>query len=800
MGVKPDAVVAICVERGLNMVVGLLAILKAGGAYLPLDPAYPQERLAFMLEDSKPVALLTQASLDSLFAGVTKALPVIDLEAELPVWSRQPDINPDRQAIKLSPEHLAYVIYTSGSTGKPKGVMVEHRNVLNFLTAMTKAPGLTRSDTLLAVTTVAFDIAALELFLPLVNGAKIVLVSRAHAADSVFLQKTIAESGITLLQATPATWRLLFNGGWQGSSKLKAVCGGEALATDLSALLTQAVGELWNLYGPTETTIWSTGQLIERSRGEASPFEAIGRPIDNTRIYILDSRLQPVAQGLAGEIYIGGAGVSRGYLNRPELTAERFMPDPFSAQVGARMYKTGDLARWLADGRIDYLGRNDFQVKIRGFRIEIGEIETLLRQHPQLREAAVAVYEPVPEDKRLVAYAVGHNETVPTLSELRDFLKPKLPEFMLPSVFMFLDALPLTPNGKLDRKALPKPDLSRQVTEVEFTAPRTPLERQLAELWAEVLKLERIGVHDSFFTLGGHSLLAVKVIAEINKRFATDLALGAIYRSPTIEQLSLIISSGIGQPCWYSMVPIQTQGSRPPLFAIHTITLLDLPRHLGQDQPLYFLRYGMAGESSDHSVKLPTLKDVARHYISEMQQVQPEGPYYLIGFSFGGLIAYEMAQQLLARGHQVGLLGLLDTYLTNERQALPLTRIIRKLLTQNPIDLMKKASRKINRLITADQYGDDFWPHVYTSAPDIACGSGYQAEIYPGHATLFQTTDRETLFFTREPSEQKWKQLLGDRLDVEQVSGQHFYMCQEPHVRTLAAKIITCMDQAMNEG
>lgn len=800
LGVKPDTRVALCVERGLHMVVGLLAILKAGGAYVPLDPTYPQDRLAFMLEDSAPVALLTQSRLESLFEGLPKSLAIIDLEAENPSWANRPDTNPDSGAIKLTPHHLAYVIYTSGSTGKPKGVMVEHINVMNFLNSMSKTPGINCSDTLLAVTTVSFDIAGLEMFLPLTNGAKIVLISSANAADPGFLQETIAQSGITILQATPATWRLLLNGGWTGSSGLKALCGGEALATDLSTQLTESVGELWNVYGPTETTIWSTCQRIDTSRGELYPFESIGRPIDNTQIYILDTYLQPVPPGVSGEIYIGGTGVTRGYLNRPELTAERFVTDPFSKEPNARMYKTGDLARWLAEGSIEYQGRNDFQVKIRGFRIEIGEIESMLRQHPQLREVSVTVYEPSPGDKRLVAYLVTQSTLVPSISELRDFLKPKLPGFMVPSAFVFLDALPLTPNGKLDRKSLPEPDQSYQVPDAEFIVPRNPMEQQLAEIWVEVLGIDHIGVHDNFFELGGYSLLAVKVVVEVNKRFKTDLPLGAIYQSPTIEELGILITSGNRQPSWYSLVPIQMQGSRPPLFAIHTITLSDLPRYLGMDQPLYFLRYGMAAEVSNRSIRLPPLEELASHYIRELQQVQPQGPYYLVGFSFGGVIAYEMARQLRIDGHQVNLVGLLDSYLINEKHLLPLPRIIHNFFRQNPSNHLGQVKNKITGMVTPYKYGTNFFPHVYTSAPDRACRNAYQPKPYNGRVTLFQGWEKESKLFSYAPPELGWKKLLGDSLEVEPVPGKHFEIFEEPHVRTLAAKLLACMDKTINDG
>ena len=403
-GVGPDQLVALCVERSLEMVVGLLGILKAGGAYVPLDPSYPIERLQFMLEDAVPRVLLTQEQLKSTLLPMAAEVIALDSDwSEIAEWE---DENLDPRSLQLTSRHLAYVIYTSGSTGKPKGVMVEHADVVNFLCSMQQNPGISATDCLLAVTTVSFDIAALEIYLPLVNGAKLVLASREAASDARLLMAMLEEFDVTVLQATPATWQLLLSGGWDGRSNLKALCGGEALSTDLSGKLVNRVGALWNLYGPTETTIWSCSRQIAVP-GEHGAVESIGRPIANTQIYILDSQQQAVPIGVAGEIYIGGAGVARGYLNRPELTAERFLPDPFSADPQARMYKTGDLGRWQADRTLEYLGRNDDQVKIRGYRIELGEIEAQLTRHEQVKEAVVVAREDVPGEKRLVAYVVG---------------------------------------------------------------------------------------------------------------------------------------------------------------------------------------------------------------------------------------------------------------------------------------------------------------------------------------------------------------------------------------------------------
>ncbi|MGZ8172154.1 MULTISPECIES: amino acid adenylation domain-containing protein [Methylobacter] len=574
LGIRPDDRVAICVERGLDMVVGLLGILKSGAAYIPLDPSYPDERLAYMLSDSEPAVLLTQSTLQKSLTSL--AVPVVLLDA-LAMFAEQPDDNPDPIVLGLTSSHLAYIIYTSGSTGQPKGVMVEHANVVNFLCAMSKAPGITYSDSLLAVSTLSFDIAGLEMFLPLINGAKIVLISRVNAADPVFLQQTIAQAGITIMQATPATWRLLLNGGWQGSSGLKALCGGEALAIELSARLIESVGELWNLYGPTETTIWSTCRLIDARGAELYPYESVGQPIGNTQIYILDAQLQPVPQGVSGEVYIGGAGVARGYLNQPGLTSERFISDPFSmnTESNARLYKTGDLGRWLPDGNIEYIGRNDFQVKIRGFRIELGEIEARLAACIGIREAVVIVREDNPGDKRLVAYLIAHNGVELVVADLRVQLTTVLADYMIPSAFVSLSDFPLTPNGKLDRKALPAPNFCEQ-SHKHYVAPRTTTEEMLAAIWIEVLGIEKIGVHDNFFESGGHSLLAVQVISRAISVFDADLSIKSLFELPTIAELAHELDVNLTSAATILPIePVARQQAIPLSYAQQRLWFLD---------------------------------------------------------------------------------------------------------------------------------------------------------------------------------------------------------------------------------
>jgi amino acid adenylation domain-containing protein len=528
LGVGPEVLVGICVERSLEMVLGLLGILKAGGAYVPLDPTYPQARLAFILKDTQSPVLLTHSQLLGAHQPQTQ---VVCLDTD---WETIAAMPPTAPTCLATSGHLAYVIHTSGSTGKPKGVLILHRAVVNFLQAMRQQLDLTEGDRLLSVTTLSFDIAVLELFFPLTVGASVELVSRALAGDGLGLAKRLAASGPIVMQATPATWRLLLEAGWQGERQLQILCGGEAFPRTLANQLLSRGRILWNLYGPTETTVWSAAYEVTPGEG----LVPIGRPIDNTQIYLLDACLKPVPVGVPGALYIGGAGLARGYLGRPALTAEKFIPHPFSAQPGARLYKTGDLARYLPDGNIEFLNRMDHQVKVRGFRIELGEIETVLGQYPALRETVVLAREDEPGDKRLVAYMVTHDGQAPTVSELRRFLQQRLPDYMLPSAFMNLEALPLTPNGKIDRRALPAPELIRPRLEQAFVAPRTPAEETLAAIWTQTLGVEQIGIHDDFFDVGGHSLLSIQVMSRVSDAFQVELPLRIMFETPTIAGLA----------------------------------------------------------------------------------------------------------------------------------------------------------------------------------------------------------------------------------------------------------------------
>ena len=553
LGVQPDTLVAICLDRSIDLVIGLLAILKAGGAYVPLDPTYPRERLAFMLDDSQISLLLTQKKFDSITnaSELNHGIQRVYLDSE---W---PTIFPLHLGATVNSENLAYVIYTSGSTGKPKGVQINHRSLLNFLMSMAQLLDIKKQDVLLAVTTLSFDIAGLEIYLPLICGAKIIIASRELAVDGSGLARILNQANtITMMQATPATWRLLLEADWTGNPQLKILCGGEALNRDLAIHLQKKSKEVWNLYGPTETTIWSTVNRlsIDDHSAEVIP---IGHPIANTQLYILDKHLQLAPVGVTGELHIGGDGLARGYLNRPELTAEKFIKHPFSDDPHARLYKTGDLARYLPNGVVEFLGRIDHQVKIRGFRIELGEIESVLGQHPSINEVVVTVREDQPGDKRLVVYLTYLQHEPPNVSALRLFLKQKLPEYMVPSAFVLLDKFPLTPNGKIDRKALPAPDQTRPEYEQSYVPPRSPIEEMLVAIWQEVLNIEQIGIHDNFFELGGHSLLAVQLIVRINKQFQIEFPLYSLFEDANCCRVVGTIGNMLKQENTNAIAPIK---------------------------------------------------------------------------------------------------------------------------------------------------------------------------------------------------------------------------------------------------
>jgi amino acid adenylation domain-containing protein len=508
-GVMPGSLVAVFVERGLEMIVALLGTMKAGGAYVPLDPTFPPERLRFVLDDAKASIVLTQ---DPLTKGWTfGGSRVVRLDSDWPEIAKESGNSPEEV---VASEDLAYVLYTSGSTGQPKGVEIPHRAVVNLLQAMLLRPGLKKSDTFAAITTLSFDISGLELYLPLCAGAKLVIVSRETGSFGVQLIEYLKKINATAMQATPVTWKQLIEAGWDGNPPLKVLCGGEAFPRELANQLTKRSISVWNMYGPTETTIWSATDEVETGEGPVP----IGKPIANTQFHVLDKELQLVPIGIPGDLYIAGDGLARGYLNQPELTASRFVPNPFSKQPGARMYKTGDLVLRRPNGDLEFLGRTDDQIKLRGFRIELGEIQAVLASYPGIREAVVLLRGDIPQEERLVAYFVlDAGAANPSASSLRDFLLVKLPDYMIPAAFLKMESLPLTPNGKIDRRALPAPDWSGQTRGSQYAPPRTSDEQTMAQIWAEVLRLEKVGVNDNLFELGADSLHVFQIAGRANK-------------------------------------------------------------------------------------------------------------------------------------------------------------------------------------------------------------------------------------------------------------------------------------------
>jgi amino acid adenylation domain-containing protein len=656
-GAGPDVLVGLCVERSIEMVAALLGILKAGAAYVPLDPSYPSDRIKYVLDDARVKILVTQAALSGRLPSTCAEIVTID-----PEWQEFQSEDPGPVATGIDPDNLAYVIYTSGSTGRPKGVQLEHRSVVNFLCSMRRVPGMTADDVLVAVTTLSFDIAALEIYLPLLAGGKLVMASREVTMDGRLLMQLLKQSRATIMQATPTTWRVLLESGWEGDSKLKVLVGGEALPVDLARQLSRCCSSVWNMYGPTETTIWSSVYKIQGAEAKLVP---IGKPIANTTFYILDENRQKVPEGAEGELYIGGEGLARGYFEREELTAEKFVPDPFSSIPAARMYRTGDLARYKPDGNVEFLGRIDYQVKVRGFRIELGEIEAVLEQYNGLNQAVVIAREDTPGDKRLVAYVVPSALNSVKSAALREHAQQLLPDYMIPSAFVQMPRLPLTPNGKVDRKSLPAPNASDFEIASDYVAPRDETERRLVTLWEDVLGISPVSVTASFFDLGGRSVLAARLFTKILRTFGKELPLSTLFQSPTVELLAKELQPARRNAEYKTIVPIQEGGSLPPFFCVHggagsTLFLHQLANQLGSAQPFY----GVEPEGMDGKpFQRPTVEEMAGHYLSEIRKVQPNGPYYLGGYCFGGLVAFEMARMLDEQGEYVALVALFSAAL-----------------------------------------------------------------------------------------------------------------------------------------
>ncbi len=670
LGVGQETLVGIFLTRSVDLVCALLGVLKAGGAYVPMDPVYPADRLAFILQDAQVHTVLTQASLARTLGDLAAASPrapvlvCLDADAQLSSFSVE---NP---APSAGPANLAYVIYTSGSTGRPKGVGLEHRNAVAFVHWAGGLYSPRELSGVLACTSICFDPSILELFVPLSFGGKVILAENALALP------TLAAAGeVHLMDTVPGAVRELLRSGGLPASLETINLGGEPVSDDLVRQLYALphIKRVYDQYGPTETTTTATCALRDPQKPGS-----IGRPIANTQVYLLNDKLEPVAPGASGELCIGGAGVARGYLNRPGLTVDKFIPNPFSTDPGTRLYRTGDLCRYRPDGQLEYVGRVDQQVKINGHRVELGEIESVLRAHPAIDEAVVVVREDTPGRSRLTAYVVPQTPLVsrpaesPDLaefqlvSELRSYLKSRLPYYMVPAFFVPLAGFTLMANGKIDRKALPAPPRLRSGEGVHgYRAPRNPTEENICNIWSRLLGVDKVGAHDNFFDIGGDSLAGVAMLGEVGKISGQKLPHDAILKAPTVAKLAAVIDGKTppgDDDC--SLVGVQTHGNLPRLFLVHGIGggmlwgYANLSRHLSPEQPVYIF----TAPELENNTPSPSIADMAKRYMEELRRFQPEGPYCLGGYCFGGNVAYEMARLLQAQGHSVAMIALFNCW------------------------------------------------------------------------------------------------------------------------------------------
>ena len=805
-GVGPDVPVGVCLESSPDLAVSLLAIMKAGGACVPLDPGYPEERLAYMLQDAQAPVLITREGM--LPEGANGPAVIVDPESSREEIAKESDRNPERLT---TPENLAYIIYTSGSTGKPRGVLLTHRGLVNHNTAVIKLYGLTPKDHVLQFSSVSFDIAVEEMFPTWVSGGTVVCKTDEMPLTAVDFLKWIHERRVSVLDLPTAFWHELVYQLSESRSPLPrelrlVVVGGEKA----SPAAFQSWRKLtdhhkhghvrWiNTYGPTETTVISTA--YEPAAEETPALLPIGKPIANVQIHILDSSLRPVPIGVRGELHIGGPGVARGYLNRPELTEQKFIPDPFRNEPGARLYRTGDMARYLPNGDIEFLGRTDDQIKIRGFRVELGEIETVLSQHPGVHEPVVVAREDGRGEKVLVAYFLAAHQPAPTGTVLRSFLKDKLPEYMLPSAFMVLDAMPMTPNGKVDRRALPAPQPAElTLTTGQFVVSQDELEFQLVKIWESVLGKHPIGVRQNFFDLGGHSLLAVRLMHRLEQIFGKKMPITTLFMAPTIEQLAELLRRDGWSPSWSSLVPIQPEGTKPPFFCIHgaggtVIIYRDLAQHLGPDQPVYGLQaQGLDGSQQ----RLNSVEEMAEHYLRDMRTIQPEGPYFLGGLSFGGTVALEIARMLRAEGEEVGLLALFDTFAGRQESNRELLTKLWRLPFSEKVSYLTHKSKQYAKTFTRKlQHG--FLPPALIKVREGIQQAGFRHTTapYEGSVVLFRAS-KKSLRGAHDPYA-GWKELALGGLEIHEIPGDHVGIVLEPQVRILTKHLRNCLEQAQSK-
>ena len=788
-GAGPDVLVGVCAERSLELVIALLAILKAGAAYVPLDPEYPKERLETMVRDANPPILLTQAHLlDRIRDG---APCVFCLDHDWPLLAVEDSSDP---VVTVSGKNLAYAIYTSGSTGKPKGVPNVHEGIVNRLLWMQDAYQLTTEDRVLQKTPFSFDVSVWEFFWPLMAGATLIVARPGGHRDPSYLVNLIAEEGITTLHFVPSMLNIFLEApDIQRCRTLRKVfASGEALTFELQLRFFQRFGaELHNLYGPTEAavdvTYWRCRPDSDRT------IVPIGRPIANTQVYILDSYLQPMPIGVGGELHIGGIGLARGYLNRPELTVEKFIPDRFTKVPGARLYKTGDLARFLPDGNIEYLGRIDHQVKLRGFRIELGEIEAVLEQNGEVQQAVVVVCDDKAGEKLLIAYLLADGEQELHIDRLRQELKEKLPEFMVPSRFVVLDRFPMTTSGKVDRKALPPPPARERFTSA--VAPSNELESQLASIFASILGQPSVGVTDNFFDLGGNSLMAARLVAKVHELIGRQIPLSALFRGPTVKSLAQLIEQE--EETIGDSVVMEIQRGNPerlPFFAIvppgeESLGYAMLARHMGPKQAVYKIQ-GLAYVNRDRRpYSEEEMRALTEEYVAAMRTVQAHGPYCLGGLCDGAHIAEQIVLRLESQNEKIGLFAIFDTWVLQHSQRRWLWSIQyfgERLREMKPLSLaerlasFKRAVENKVRILVGTKASRTDWQQAYW--PENFTPPRYRAPV------LLFKRPKQPFYYVNDP-QMGWGKRSGGGVEIHEVDFHHMHILREPHVSVFGEKL-----------